>query len=95
MFANKFRTSVFATLILLAFAAALTVGAQPAGAQSIDGINEKGMVIDDMWYPYADNVQFYANPEKTAPANPGDFREGSQIGFELDEDRKLSAVWLR
>ena len=86
-----------ATTMLVVFAALLVVLAVPGGAaaQQIDGENERGMVIDDMWYPFADNVEFYANPEKTILANRGDFRQGTNIGYELDEDGKISAVWLR
>ena len=80
---------------ILVAAALLVAAAGPVGAQQIDAENARGLVIDDMFYPFADNVEFYANPEKTILANRGDFRQGSKIGFELDEERKLSVVWLQ
>jgi hypothetical protein len=95
MFAKAIRSSRGSAVCLLVMAALLVVAVLPAGAQEIYSENEKGMVIDDMWYLFADNVEFYANADKTILANRGDFREGTKIGFELDEERKLSAVWLR
>ena len=95
MFTKKIHFAGFAVLILFVFAALLAIAAPPVGAQQIDGENPRGMVIDDMWYPFAANVVFYANPEKTILANRGDFRKGTKIGYELDEDGKISAVWLR
>ena len=95
MFAKKIHSASFATVILFVLATLLAVAAPPVGAQQIDGENERGMVIDDMWYPFADNVEFYANPEKTILANRGDFSKGTKVGYEIDEDGKISAVWLR
>ena len=97
MVTNKIRFAGPAAAVLLVFAALLTVAALPADAlaQQIDDENERGMVIDDMWYRFADNVVFYANPEKTVLANRGDFRKGTKVGYEIDENGKLSAVWLR
>lgn len=95
MGARKTNRTGSAAAVLLVFTVVLTIAVMPAGAQQVDYVKENGLVIDDMYYRYADNVQFYANPEKTAPANPGDFREGSRIGYELDQDGKISAVWLR
>jgi hypothetical protein len=97
MIFQKANCNGFAAAILVVFAALLVVATLPVGAyaQQIDGENERGMVIDDMWYPFADNVAFYANPEKTILANRGDFSIGTNIGYELDEDGKISAVWLR
>ena len=97
MIFQKAYFSGFAVAIFIVSAALLAVATAPDGAlaQQIDGENERGMVIDDMWYPFADNVEFYANPEKTILANRGDFSKGTNIGYELDEDGKISAVWLR
>ena len=97
MFAKKTHSAGTAATILLVIATLMIVSALPAGvcAQQIDNENERGMVIDDMWYPFADNVEFYANPEKTILANRGDFTTGTQIGYELDAEGKISAVWLR
>ena len=97
MISQKANCNRFAATIVVVCAALLVVASVPGGAaaQQIDGENERGMVIDDMWYPFADNVEFYANPEKTILANRGDFRKGTNIGYELDEDGKISAVWLR
>ena len=97
MFAKKTRSAGPAATIVLIIAAFLSVAALPADvqAQQIDNENARGLVIDDMWYPFAENVEFYANPERTILANRGDFRTGTQIGFELNAEGKLSAVWLR
>ena len=95
MFAREIRSSRRPVAFLLVASVLLAVAALPAAAQQIDRENEKGMVIDDMWYMFAENVEFYANAEKTILANRGDFRTGTKIGFELDKDGKLSAVWLR
>ena len=97
MIAKANRSTGRPGVFLLVFAILAAAAAVPAGihAQQIDGENEQGMVIDDMWYPFAENVEFYANPEKTILANRGDFRKGTRIGFELNAEGKLSAVWLR
>ena len=95
MFIQTTRYTSCELTFLLVFTALLTMAALPAGAQQIDSENDNGMVIDDMWYPFADYVEFYADPDKTTLANRGDFRQGSRIGFELDAEGKLSAVWLR
>ena len=94
MFAKLIRTRRFTAVCSFALALLMVVTAAPAAAQQIDSENEKGMVIDDMWYLFADDVEFYANPDKTVLANRGDFRQGTKIGFEL-KDGKISVVWLR
>ena len=95
MVAKTIRVVRVSAVILLFAATLLAVAVVPVGAQQIDGENERGMVIDDMWYPFAENVEFYANADKTILANRGDFRKGTKIGYELDGDSKISAVWLR
>ena len=97
MIARKNRLTACKATLLMVFAALLIVAVLPAAvhAQQIDDENERGLVIDDMWYPFADNVEFYANPEKTILANRGDFSTGTEIGYELNADGKISAVWLR
>ena len=80
---------------LLVAAALLIAAVAPVGAQEIYSENEKGMIIDDMWYLFADNVEFFADADKTILANRGDFREGTKVGYELDEEGKIIAVWLR
>ena len=95
MFANAIRSTHSPAAMLLVVAVLLAAAVGPVAAQQIDDENERGMVIDDMFYRFAPDVEFYADPEKTILANRGDFRKGSKVGYELNEDGQISAVWLR
>jgi hypothetical protein len=64
------------------------------GTGVIDRFEEDEIVIDDILYKLASDVIFYQSHKLYTYALRSSFKVGKWVGFKLNDDGKISALWF-
>ena len=64
------------------------------GIGVIDRFDGDEIVIDDSFYRLASNVNYYQSHKMVTFALRSSFTLGKWVGFKLDDDGKISALWF-
>ena len=62
------------------------------GVGTLYSIDEKGVVIDDMFVPFASQVR-YMTPQ-SAYSSSGSFEQGQKVGYMLNDEHKITKLCL-
>jgi hypothetical protein len=61
---------------------------------AIDRIATDEVVVGDRLYKYSLGIRFYTNSKLNTYANRSSFRVGTWVGFQLNDTREITAMWL-
>jgi len=64
------------------------------GAGTIDRITDNNVVVNDSLFKMAPGVKFYTNSKMNGYANRSRFRKGTRVGYEINENGEVTAMWL-
>ena len=62
------------------------------GVGTLYSIDEKGIVIDDMFVLFASQVRFMT--PQSAYSSPGSFEQGQKVGYMLNDEHKITKLCL-
>ena len=86
-------TVASAMLVLMVFVVAVAP-AQDIEHGKIDGVENYGLVIDDMLIRFDPAVLFFQNSKRDTFADLREFTVGKKVGYELNDKGLLTAIWF-
>jgi len=61
---------------------------------TIDQIRDDAVVINDILFKLSVGVKFYTNSKMNTYANRSRFRKGTKVGYQVNDNRDVTAMWL-
>jgi len=61
---------------------------------TIDQIRNDAVVINDILFKLSVGVKFYTNSKMNTYANRSRFRKGTKVGYQVNDNRDVTAMWL-
>jgi len=61
---------------------------------TIDQIRDDDVVVDDCLFKLSVGVKFYTNSKMNTYANRSRFRKGTKVGYQVNDNRDVTAMWL-
>jgi len=61
---------------------------------AIDRIATDEVVINDILFKLSVGVKFYTNSKMNTYANRSRFRKGTKVGYQVNDNRDVTAMWL-